>query len=262
MKIITYYDDYRFHDACGMLEKTLRHWRPCHNLTVYRTLPAGCPTHSQSPYAFKPHLLDYERRQGTKLILWTDTSIRFMCPPGWIVDAIRTHGILLIEDSDQLMRCWISDRALSYFGLNRSDLGARNSLLAGVLGMDFRRDVANSFLDAWLAAEKAGMFVGDWDNTNRCVSEDASVKGHRHDQSCAGAIAVRIGIDCLSSTDMGVATWPCHSTACGRARIIIDRSCCCPAVSGMLASRTGRLKQHIRMSPSLLPPSSRSYYGY
>ena len=250
MKIITFYDQPRFAEGAALLGQSLTHWNWGNHLAVYEKLPPGCPSHAESPFAFKPHLLDRERRQGVELVLWADTSIRFMSSPDWVVDQIEQHGYLLIEDTDQLLRWWSSDRALDFFGLNRTDLNIHHDLSSGFLGLDFRHRVAHEFLDAWLESEKAGLFPGAWSNDDRSVSSGLSVKGHRHDQTCATLIARQMRLQPSPYREVGVASWPDYADICDTARVIVDRGRSCPQVSAFLNSQTRAGLTHTKTEPS------------
>ena len=234
MKIITFYDQPRFTTGAHWLRQTLACWKWENNFFAYAELPTGCPAHWESPYAFKPYLLDRERLQGIDLVLWVDTSIRFMQSPDWAFSEIEKNGYLLIQDSDQLLKWWASDLALKYFDVVRQDLSAQQDLLTGLVGLDFRQTVAQDFLDQWLAAEKAGLFRGSWTNDDLEVSSDPSVKGHRHDQTCAALIARQLNLKPLTDRECGIASWSDHAARCESARSIIDRKQNCPQVDSLL----------------------------
>jgi hypothetical protein len=38
------------------------------------SFPAGCPTHQEVPFAFKPYCFQEARQQGVKAALWMDVS--------------------------------------------------------------------------------------------------------------------------------------------------------------------------------------------
>ena len=251
MQILTFHNTERFAEAAKSLRQTLEVWGWQDRLIQSTELPPGCPPHAESPFAFKPWLIEQCRKLGVDQLLWADSSIRFMQSPLWIERELKRTGILMIEDSDQFLRWWSSDRSLDHFGIERRSLGDRRCALAGLIGFDLRRPKALEFLHAWLETERKGLFQGKWSNEDLTVSSDPEVKGHRHDQTLATLVAWNLGIEMIPHHDAGVFSWSDHAMHCDSARIIVDRSGSCPQVMRLIAKLPRQRVSSISMSETL-----------
>jgi hypothetical protein len=171
--------------------------------------PPGCPTHLEVPFAFKPFCLAEARAQGHKTLLWLDSScvvVRSLDP---LFEAIETKGYLLFRNGTKVVGEWSSDQALSEFGLSREQALAIPEIMGAAIGLDVSCPIGIGFLSAWHeAARKEVPFRGitekleSWEDYqdvkwNRCgrVSSDPRVRGHRHDQTVAGILADRLGME-------------------------------------------------------------------
>ena len=163
---------------------------------LYRDcFPAACPKHSETPYAFKPLALRWDRDAAGRKhsALWCDASMIVNKPLDPIWEYIEEHGALLFQDGWSVGQ-WCADHALEQLGLTR-DEAMTIPLIYGPIGLDFRNAKANEFLDEWCRYALDGVtFVGPWTNTNGEASSDPRCLGHRHDITVAATIAHRMGI--------------------------------------------------------------------
>jgi hypothetical protein len=199
--------------------------------------PSGCPPHLDVPFAFKPFCIADARAHGRSAVLWLDSScvvIRSLDP---IFEAIETNGYVLFKNGTYNVGEWASDLALSEFGLTRERALTLPEVSAGAIGLSFNRRIGVEFFEAWFeAANKATAFRGTderlaswadyedvkWNRSGR-ASSDPRVHGHRHDQTVAGILADRFGMELtLDGLEdylvMGEGTQPRPATA-----IVIDR---------------------------------------
>lgn len=153
----------------------------------------NCPTHEQSPYAFKVYAIEYVRSLGYDIIIWLDSPFRLIRPIDEWIKTISEVGIYIQQDGWACGQ-WANDRCLAYFGVSRDEAMNISSVSAGVQGYDFRHPDAQRFFAMWKASCDAGMFVGKWKNDEKTESQDPRCLGHRHDQSCVELCLYKLGI--------------------------------------------------------------------
>ena len=172
------------------------------------SLPATCPPHSVSPYAFKAYALREAADQEEHCsILWIDASIypiRNMAP---LWQKIEVDGYYLCNNG-WLNAQWTADSAYEDLDVSREDNWKIKHCVAGVIGLDTRHAVATSFLEEYYRLSRTKAFRGPtwnsnfqrktesgiieypyrgWMRSGPCGPPD--VMGHRHDQTAASVIA-------------------------------------------------------------------------
>lgn len=161
--------------------------------------PPGSPPHGVIPYAFKPHAFRVARERGYDRALWIDSAIVGVGPLADMLAHLSETGELLYASSWRVGQ-WATDAALDRLGLSRDDAMEINDCWACVVGLDFRSDRANRFLDLWLEFADDGVtFCGPWSNDNGEASTDPRCLGHRHDQVVAAALCHRLEIPRLAA---------------------------------------------------------------
>lgn len=161
--------------------------------------PRNSPQHHEAPYAFKPMAVKEVRDGHSNLninqVLWMDASCVVNKPLDPIWAYIEEHGILMFEDGWTIGQ-WCKDAALEPLGFKSRDEALAVPLIyACVMGFDFRKTVANEFLDRWVTYALDGVtFPGSWTNANGEASSDPRCLGHRHDQTVASALAWQMGV--------------------------------------------------------------------
>lgn len=153
--------------------------------------PPGCPTHADSPYAFKPYCFKYAFDQGFDEVWWVDSSMVAIRPLTKYTDWVAEQGHYLGVQG-HLAGTWCSDKTMNNFGVTRDWLFNINDVNANFIILT--KEKCQAFLDRWIDASKDGSFVGDWNNFGGTVSSDPRVRGHRHDQVCAAIIAKQYGM--------------------------------------------------------------------
>lgn len=158
-------------------------------------MPPGAPPHERTPYAFKPFAFEHARSRGYERAIWMDCSLVALRPLDRLVRWIDEHGSYLGLQKSHRLGEWISDAALAALRMDRDEALALHAVDACLVGLDFRDARAAAFLERWLAHALDGVsFPGAWTNERAEVSADPRVKGHRHDQAVAGALAHRLGL--------------------------------------------------------------------
>ena len=170
--------------------------------------PRGCPTHFEVPFAFKPYCLVAAREAGAELVLWLDSSCVAVRPLDRLFAELDRSGYLLFRNGRWAVGEWASDEALRRLGVTRDEAMAIPELNAAAIGLDLRNPTADAFLDRWYEEAQHGTAFrgveeplagrGDYEavkaNRHRRVSDDPRVRGHRHDQTVAGVLAHRLGM--------------------------------------------------------------------
>ena len=177
-------DDGRYPEVLARLRESLARTGYDGEVAVWEhgDLPRGCPAHDDVPFAFKPFALDSVRERGFEVVLWLDAAcvaVRSLEP---FFKRIETDGHLLFRNRNRLVGDWSADAALNALGVSRDEALGMPELNAAAIGLDLRDPRAAEFLGRWLDEARRGTaFRGD-------KSE------HRHDQTVAGILAARLGM--------------------------------------------------------------------
>lgn len=165
------------------------------NLLVWRDCwPTHSPSHSQVPYAFKCYAIDEALQRGHDVILWADASIVPVKPLEPLWQLIETQGYWIANNGWNTGQ-WCCDSALEPLGITREAAFGIPHPVAASFGLDFRHETARKFFRQWFDLAKDGRaFRGPWRNDQGQASPDTRVLGHRHDQTCMGVIAHRLGM--------------------------------------------------------------------
>lgn len=159
----------------------------CMGFTDY---PIGCPTHSEIPYAFKVHCMEYAFRTCDR-VLWLDSSAWLLHDPTPIFDHIEKHGYLILHNHGQFNGWWCNDRQLGAFGYSRDEAMTQPHAVGGMVGFD---KISTSWLfNEW--ADNIDLFKGAWDNAKHTESHDDRCRGSRHDQSVLSLLVAKNNLD-------------------------------------------------------------------
>lgn len=152
--------------------------------------PDNCPTHQESPFAFKFFCIKEVLNKGFKKILWLDTSVIIKTNLGEVFDIIENLGYFFIYNHDLGSFC--HDKALSTLGITREESFNLSCLQGTNFGLNFNMQSAQRFLDEIINFALDGVtFPGPHNNLNHKASKDHRVKGHRHDQTAMSVVALR-----------------------------------------------------------------------
>lgn len=173
------------------LRASLERFAPDCDLMMPAEHPAGCPSHRDSPYAFKPFLMNQAREAGYRVVIWMDVSAWAVKPIDPILEIIANRGCFFIRDGWNNGQ-WTSDAALPILGVTREESFDIPHLWAAAVGLDLSEPACNDFLDGMLDYAAKGAFVGPWNNAHFRASKDSRVLGHRHDQTAASLLVHRL----------------------------------------------------------------------
>lgn len=151
------------------------------------------PSQDESPWGFKPVLLNYAKEKGYKYILWLDSNMICIRKPVTIFKKIIKDGYYISSSYTTKMGYWCSDIALENFGIDRETSFKITEVNPSYVGINTQNSIAVSLLNEWNKYALDGItFRGIPQNyplseTNKndkgIVSKDSRVKGHRHDQT-------------------------------------------------------------------------------
>lgn len=175
--------------------------------------PAGCPPHLEVPFAFKPYCFHEARQRGREVLLWLDSACVVLRGLDELFRQIEARGYLLFRNQQFVVGEWASDAALARLGLSREAALRLPEVNGAALGLNLRHAVGRAFFDQWFAeAQHGAAFRGAPDaqatwadyrqikhNIAGRASRDARVRGHRHDQTVAGILAHRLGLELTAS---------------------------------------------------------------
>lgn len=161
--------------------------------------PEGSPTHQQIPWAFKPFCFYEAQKRGHHLVLWLDASIKIKQPIKPLFELMRQDGYLIFQEYHTVGE-YCKDEALKPLGITREESFTLPCCFTGALGLDLCHQRSSEFLRQWKERAVDGItFPGPkwsgifgWPCT---ASQDPRVKGHRHDQTAASVIALKLGMD-------------------------------------------------------------------
>lgn len=149
-------------------------------LSDYTSL--GCPTHQESPYAFKLHAIETAWNHDP-IVLWMDASMYVVGDLSKIEKIIIEDGFMADEAGHYAGR-WTNQFTRDYFKVTEEEMkqgpGGITLFSAGLVGLNLNNEKARLFFSQWKAAGEAGCFKGSWDD-------------HRHEMSCGSIIATRLG---------------------------------------------------------------------
>ena len=160
----------------------------------FNNYPDGCPTHQESPFAFKFFCIREVLKQGYKKILWLDTSVIIKGDISDIYDSITKKGYFFIHIHDLGTYC--HDKALKTLGITREESFKMNCLQGTNFGLNFEFDCVRKFFhDMMLLAVDGITFPGPHNNNEHKASKDHRVRGHRHDQTAMSVVSIRNGMN-------------------------------------------------------------------
>jgi len=182
-------------------------------------VPPGCPSHEQSPYAFKAHALDMAHVRGAELVLWCDASTWFLRNPAPVFERIERDGYWLWRNPLEDMGAFAADHTLKVMGMDREESFSVPSAVSTFFGMDLRTDVGWEILARFVLAMKVGAFDAPWINDpvgepwrpglrKAFGSADPRVTACRHDQAALSCIAHQMGLALDERTPAELLSYP------------------------------------------------------
>lgn len=161
--------------------------------------PKGCPLQKEAHGAFKPFCFYEAFLKGYEVILWLDASIKIVAPLDPLFSLIEKDGYLIFNEYHSLGE-YCKDEALVTLGIEREESFNLPCCWSCVLGLDLRHERSKIFLQEWKNKALDGIsFPGPkWSGVfgwPKVASSDDRVKGHRHDQTVASALAIKLNMN-------------------------------------------------------------------
>jgi hypothetical protein len=153
----------------------------------------GSPKHKESPYEFKLHAIRTVYQKGYDIVIWCDSAVRLLHPIKDWIPQIEKEGVYL-QGGGCIVGNWTNDRTLEEFNITRDEAMNLPTAYACIMGFDFRHPITKTFLYKWKECADKGLFKGNWSNEFLTESQDLRCRGHRHDQSCAELVALKLNI--------------------------------------------------------------------
>ncbi len=168
--------------------------------------PAGAPSGGEAFCGFKPFCFAEAQSQGYRLVLWMDAGIRIRGRLDPLFESIERRGYLFFPERHSVGE-YCKDEALGPLGITRDESFAIPCCWSAVVGLDLGSPKAVEFLRQWQERATDGVtFPGPkWSGVHGWppnASADPRVKGHRHDQTAASAIAYRLGMNEWESREL------------------------------------------------------------
>lgn len=164
--------------------------------TPFLGYPIGCPTHEQTPYAFKPYCMEAVRKYHD-IVLWCDSSGWLMNHPQPIFDIIEKQGYIFFYNGWNNAQ-WCNDRQLEAFGFSRDEAEKQHHVVGGLFGIDFRTEIGQTIWKLYWSS--IDLFKGQWDNKHLTESADPRCLGSRHDQSILSLIVATMNLTITDPT--------------------------------------------------------------
>jgi len=176
--------DVSYHDLAMRQRQSLKEEDCDHRLFTDKD---KLPKHTDNPYAFKAHAIEYARSEGFDLVLWCDSPLVRIKPLDRLWKHIEDKGYIFFDNDGYNNGQWSTDRMLDYFGYDREEAQNMRHLMACCFGLNFNNPIANQFQEFYFqAAEKkikgVPLFKEDW-------------KVSRHDQTAASFICHILDIE-------------------------------------------------------------------
>ena len=158
-------------------------------------MPPNCPSHKDVPYAFKPYAMLEAKRLGYHNLFWLDTSLVLRKPMTPLIDYVKEHGHY-IQVNGWNTGQWCTDAACKSLGIDREESFKMGHCMGTMLCLDISNKRSSDFLDQWYQYANDGVsFIGPWNNKDNLCSADKRVLGHRHDQTVASIVSLRIKME-------------------------------------------------------------------
>lgn len=161
----------------------------------FKEYPSGCPTHEESPFAFKFYCINECVKNGFKNIIWLDSSVIIKNNLSNLINHLNSEGYFFIKNWHSVGD-YCHDKALKTLGITRDESFNIPSIQGTNFGLNFNYDNSNTFLHKLLEYSKDGItFPGPYDNKEKNASLHPRVLGHRHEQTAMSVTALKLGMN-------------------------------------------------------------------
>lgn len=174
------------------LKESVQLHNPDAKLFFYKTdLPEGARPMYESLYGFKPHAIHEAIKAGYRRIFWFDPAIIVQKDIRQYCKMAQNHrGVLAVQDDTPLADV-CSQNAVNHFGIRRSYLCGKHLVGGSFYYFDFSFFPAFHVFNAWLEAEKKGIFGSQQQEASE------QLQGHRADETCMALSMYQHEVDLL-----------------------------------------------------------------
>lgn len=153
--------------------------------------PVDCPTHLESPYAFKWYMMrEAFVEYGADQVMWLDASVVPLKSMKPLWDKITEKGILLFNNPGCMEATFTSKDCLEKIGCPLEEAKSITQVCGGVVGIDSHNETAMGVLNKMISYSLDGVSFQGGDGTGACPE----FVGHRHDQSCLSYLAFHFNL--------------------------------------------------------------------
>ena len=138
----------------------------------------------QSLYGFKPHAIELARQSGADKVIWFDPSLYPLSSIDDLFDELDKTD-MLVKMGDHPINEMTNDKAIKWFGLNRSDLTDVKHIGGTFYGFNFNNPKTAEVFELWKKAEEEGIFG----------TQDEFMAGHWADESCMTLAMFKCGVE-------------------------------------------------------------------
>lgn len=150
--------------------------------------PPGCPSHQESPYAFKYYAMKEAFKRDYDLVLWLDSSMVVLqsLEPIWKV--IKEEGFICFDNPGCIEATWTTKRCLDLIGCSVEEAKTFSQVCGGCVGYNRRHEKAKALFDRMfqLGEQREAFLGGSGENHE-------GYRDHRHDQSCLSYLHRKFG---------------------------------------------------------------------
>jgi hypothetical protein len=150
-----------------------------------------CPHHSQTPYAFKPYLIQEAIEQGAEQIIWCDSTMILVADPQPLLDYAAVHGVCSFNNDGFPLKDWISDVACQRMGISEAELEGMKQIMSCAFVLDITNPTGRLIFNDWMALAIDG---GAFQNNG---SDRPGFRAHRHDQAVMSALINQYNVPIL-----------------------------------------------------------------
>lgn len=139
-------------------------------------MPPGARSMSESLYGFKPHSVEFARKQGYKKIMFFDPAIILMKPIDFYQEKVKEYGVCCAQDDNKLSP-FCGDRALKEYNLSRDDIRDWHLVGGSFYYFDFDVPLSNNIFFDWYDSEVLDLYGSQKEQAS------GQLQGHRNDEA-------------------------------------------------------------------------------
>jgi hypothetical protein len=160
-------------------------------LFYYDCMPPGARDMGKSLYGFKVHAIAEAKKRYSKVI-WLDPAMIMMDKDLSDYDDVFFAAV----KDDHKLSPFISDQALSFYGITRHQIEDYHLVGGSLYYFDFEFKVVNDIFNTWLNSEVNNLFDGEGQ------THTGATRGHRSDEALMALSMWKFGIQPTGAGDI------------------------------------------------------------